>query len=84
MHANAALSLTQNRQSPGKNNQGRTRFAKPGLTDGTYDFERVAGQWKARVDGWIRSRGRFWLAEWGPKPNEPGCLAPARLLQRGT
>jgi DNA-binding transcriptional ArsR family regulator len=30
--------------------------------------------WKQRLDGWERSQ--FWLVQWGPKPNEAGCLAP--------
>jgi DNA-binding transcriptional ArsR family regulator len=30
--------------------------------------------WKQRLAGWQRSQ--FWLPQWGPKPNEPGCFAP--------
>src|SRR4051812_4269717 len=48
---------------------------------GAYDWEGVNGQWKARVDGWRRSGGKFWLPQWGPRPSEPGCFAPAALLQ---
>lgn len=33
-------------------------------------------QWQARVRHWQKSR--FWLPQWGPKPNERGCLAPVR------
>jgi DNA-binding transcriptional ArsR family regulator len=47
---------------------------------GAYDWEGVNGQWRARVDGWRRSGGKFWLPAWGPRPNELGCLAPAAML----
>ena len=30
--------------------------------------------WEQRLQSWQKSR--FWLAQWGPKPNEPGCFAP--------
>src|SRR3954454_22133516 len=30
--------------------------------------------WKQRLHGWEKSR--FWLPQWGPKPNEAGCFAP--------
>jgi DNA-binding transcriptional ArsR family regulator len=33
-----------------------------------------AAPWKQRLQGWERSR--FWLAQWGPRPNEPGGFAP--------
>jgi hypothetical protein len=36
--------------------------------------------WEPRLRSWHRSDGRFWNAFWGPKPNEPGCWAPAALL----
>ena len=72
------------KEKPLKNSQGyaRTRasFGKSETTGSVYDFDRVASQWKARVEGWVRNGGRFWLAEWGPRPNERGCLAPAALL----
>jgi Helix-turn-helix domain len=75
-------------EKPLKNNQESARvrasFAKSGMTDGAYDFDRAAGQWKARVESWIRSGGKFWLPAWGPKPDERGCLAPAGLLQTGS
>ena len=73
-------------EKPQKNNQGyaraRVSFGKPGMVDNRYDSDRVAGQWKARVEGWIRSGGRFWLDAWGPRPNEPGCFVPAKLLSQ--
>lgn len=45
--------------------------------DGLLD---MGDQWRARVGSWVRSGGRFWLPQWGPKPSEPGCFAPAALL----
>jgi hypothetical protein len=37
-----------------------------------------ADNWEPRLRGWLKSR--FWLPQWGPTPNEPGCFAPAALL----
>jgi DNA-binding transcriptional MocR family regulator len=31
-------------------------------------------RWPLRLQGWQKSR--FWLPQWGPKPNEAGCFAP--------
>ena len=36
-------------------------------------------KWEARLRSWRQSR--FWLPLWGPKPTEPGCFAPAEVLQ---
>jgi hypothetical protein len=36
--------------------------------------------WANRVQSWRRSGGQFWNAFWGPRPDEPGCWAPAALL----
>jgi hypothetical protein len=33
-----------------------------------------ADRWALRIRGWRRSG--FWLGDWGPRPNEPGCWAP--------
>jgi hypothetical protein len=30
--------------------------------------------WEQRIESWRKSR--FWLPQWGPKPNETGCFAP--------
>ena len=30
--------------------------------------------WAQRIESWLKSR--FWLPQWGPRPNEPGCWAP--------
>lgn len=30
--------------------------------------------WKKRMRGW--QERRFWLPQWGPKPEEAGCFAP--------
>ena len=30
--------------------------------------------WEQRIKSWQNSR--FWLPQWGPRPNEPGCWAP--------
>lgn len=34
--------------------------------------------WKARLSKY--QPGGFWLGMWGPKPGEPGCQAPSRLV----
>jgi DNA-binding transcriptional MocR family regulator len=36
-------------------------------------------QWAARVRGW--EKRRFWLLQWGPRPDETGCFAPAEVLR---
>ena len=36
-------------------------------------------RWAPRIRSWQKSG--FWLQDWGPRPNEPGCFAPAALLQ---
>jgi DNA-binding transcriptional MocR family regulator len=38
--------------------------------------------WANRIQSWRRSGGRFWNAFWGPRPDEPGCWAPAALISR--
>ena len=42
----------------------------------------ATSRWPARIAAWLRSGGRFWGWDWGPKPNEPGCWAPWELLAR--
>jgi DNA-binding transcriptional MocR family regulator len=60
-------------EKPLENNQGwargRARFADPGLADG---LPRQV-DWEPRLRSWASSR--FWLPQWGPKPNESGCHA---------
>jgi uncharacterized protein YdaU (DUF1376 family) len=34
--------------------------------------------WEQRCDTW--AKGSRWLAMWGPAPDEPGCQAPAALV----
>jgi DNA-binding transcriptional ArsR family regulator len=61
--------------------------ARPRFADRRVSFSETpdpADRWQARIRSWIRSGGQFWLADWGPKPNEPGCWAPAALLQTGS
>jgi hypothetical protein len=38
-----------------------------------------APPWEQRIGWWLKSRR--WLDNWGPRPNEPGCLAPVQLLR---
>ncbi len=38
--------------------------------------------WDFRMTFW-RDRGRWPSANWGPAPNEPGCMVPAELLEVG-
>jgi DNA-binding transcriptional ArsR family regulator len=65
-------------EKPDKKNQGwargRAEFARPRLED---VLPRQI-DWTPRVQSWARSR--FWLSDWGPRPNEPGCWAPPILL----
>jgi DNA-binding transcriptional ArsR family regulator len=35
--------------------------------------------WTQRVRWWLERK--CWLDNWGPKPNEPGCLAPIEVLR---
>jgi DNA-binding transcriptional MocR family regulator len=68
-------------EKPNKKNQGwarkRARFAEPGLGYGELPDE--SAKWRSRLRSWRQSR--FWLPLWGPKPTEPGCMAPPALLQ---
>src|SRR4051812_25010669 len=60
-------------EKPEKKNQGPAR--------GRVSFGEIPDQlarWTPRVRGWQRSG--FWLAEWGAKPGEAGCIVPAELL----
>src|SRR5262245_46223928 len=38
----------------------------------------AATPWEQRCDTW--AKGSRWLAMWGPAPDEPGCQAPAALI----
>jgi hypothetical protein len=60
-----------------KTRYARARFAKSGIGFGEIPDER--SKWQARLRSWRQSR--FWLPLWGPKPTEPGCFAPAEVLQ---
>jgi DNA-binding transcriptional regulator YhcF (GntR family) len=69
-------------EKPVKKNQGegaRARFGSSGTREpgGLPD---MTAQWRARVGGWVRSGGRFWLVQWGPRPDEAGCFAPPEAL----
>jgi DNA-binding transcriptional ArsR family regulator len=44
-------------------------------------FDDDSLQWAARLTAWRSSGGRFWPSFAGPRPDEPGCWAPAVLLQ---
>ena len=71
------------KEKPLKKNQGeiaRARFGNSGTKEGSR-LPDMADQWRARIGGWVRSGGKFWLPQWGPKPLEPGCFAPAAVLQ---
>ena len=72
-------------EKPLKKNQGdaraRDRFARSGIAEGGLPDQ--ADRWQARLRSWIRSGGKFWLADWGPRPNEAGCMAPPALLRAG-
>jgi Helix-turn-helix domain len=68
-------------EKPDKKNQGsaqaRARFANPQVSYGALPDPN--DRWAPRINAWRKSG--FWLAEWGDRPNEPGCMAPQALLQ---
>jgi DNA-binding transcriptional ArsR family regulator len=69
-------------EKPDKKNQGNAR-ARARAADRKVSFGELpdpTDRWRARVRSWVRSGGKFWLADWGPRPNEPGCWAPPGLL----
>ena len=59
--------------------RGRARFPDRKMSFG--EMPDPSDRWQARIRSWVRSGGKFWLADWGPRPNEPGCWAPRELLQ---
>jgi DNA-binding transcriptional regulator YhcF (GntR family) len=70
-------------EKPLKKNQGedaRARFGSPG-TRGAGGLPDTADQWRARIKSWVRSGGRFWLPQWGDKPDQPGCIAPLAIIK---
>ena len=68
-------------EKPDKKNQGsaqaRARFANPQVSYGALPDPN--DRWAPRINAWRKSG--FWLAEWGDRPNESGCMAPQALLQ---
>src|SRR4051794_13293820 len=71
-------------EKPDKKNQGNAQ-ARGRSADRKVSFSELpdqADRWTLRIRGWHRSG--FWLADWGPKPGEPGCWAPTTVLQMGT
>ena len=69
-------------EKPDKNNQGWARSrARIGSGTGEGGLPDLTGQWHARLRSWRNSGGKFWLAEWGEKPGNPGCIVPTGLLQ---
>jgi DNA-binding transcriptional regulator YhcF (GntR family) len=74
------------KEKPIKKNQregARARFGNSGTRDAS-GLPDQHDQWRARIGGWVRSGGKFWLPQWGPKPNEAGCFAPVAALRNAT
>jgi hypothetical protein len=47
--------------------------------DTTQPFEvDPASLWGPRLSLWLR--WRMWMSEWGPRPDQDGCLVPDYLL----
>lgn len=74
--------IERNRESKSRV-PARDRFAKNGVVE----FDRMPtpsgtsvpdGQWRKRVEGFAKSR--FWLDNWGFKPDDPACYAPPAIL----
>jgi len=77
-----AVPVLGTEEKPDKKNQG-SAHARAGSADRKVSFGELpdpTDRWRARVRSWVRSGGKFWLADWGPRPNEPGCWAPPGLL----
>jgi len=76
--------VVQNRVSPaGTPEQARPvkhgkreRFANRGGSYSELPDDRA--KWQARLRSWRKSR--FWLAQWGGRPDEAGCIVPPALL----
>lgn len=67
---NQRVSQTEHRVS-----QGGTQKANPSKQEERRARTReIDSEWTPRLRSWQKSR--FWLPYWGPKPGEPGCLAP--------
>jgi len=65
----AGVSHQRNRAVPPARTEENTLKKK----SDSLDF-RSAEPWEQRLLGWKKSR--FWLPQWGPRPNEIGCFAP--------
>jgi hypothetical protein len=65
-------------QTGKKTGHAQARFAERRVSYGELPDDNT--KWDARLRSWRQSR--FWLPLWGPKPTEPGCFAPAELLER--
>jgi DNA-binding transcriptional MocR family regulator len=65
-------------EKPDKKNQRwarvRAQFVRPGLDNG---LPRQI-DWTPRLRSWAKSR--FWLSDWGSRPDEPGCWVPPAPL----
>jgi hypothetical protein len=76
--------VVQNRVSPaGTPEQARPvkhgereRFANRGGSYSELPDDRA--KWQTRLRSWRKSR--FWLAQWGGRPDEAGCIVPPALL----
>jgi len=69
-------------EKPDKQSQGWARErARFGSGTGEGGMPDMTGQWRARLRSWRNSGGKFWLAEWGEKPGNRGCIVPVTLLQ---
>jgi hypothetical protein len=53
-----------------------TQEVKPSKHSKEYRFAEFLPEapWELRVQGW--QKRQFWLPQWGPTPDEPGCFAP--------
>ena len=59
-----------------------TQEAKPlkhGFIRRRFAHEVAETPWAQRIQSWLQTQ--FWLAGWGPRPDEPGCIAPVVLLR---
>lgn len=67
---------TEEKDSKNKEGGARAFSAKPvSHSPGPHD------QWRRRVESWRRSAGKFWLAQWGNTPDQPGHLVPIEVIK---